>query len=61
MISLRSFYPIKCINNMSIEILEDKYNTLKNRIESGYILNWDTLLLEAFKYEINERKQNENI
>jgi hypothetical protein len=46
---------------MSIEILEDKYNTLKNRIESGYILNWDTLLLEAFKYEINERKQNENI
>lgn len=46
---------------MSIEVLEDKYNTLKNRVESGYILNWDTLLLEAFKHEINERNKNEKI
>lgn len=61
MITLRSFYPIKYINNMSIEVLEDKYNTLKNRVESGYILNWDTLLLEAFKHEINERNKNEKI
>jgi hypothetical protein len=55
-VTLRSFYPTWCIDNMTLEILENQYEHLKNRIASGYVLSYDTLLLEALKQAINERK-----
>ena len=56
MVTLRSFYPTGCIDKMTLESLENKYEHLKARMASGYVLNWDTLLLEALKHEINKRR-----
>jgi hypothetical protein len=44
---------------IDVDTLKYEYNYLKNRIDSGYILCYDTLLLEALKNEITRRLNNE--
>jgi len=60
-ITLKTFYPQTCIDIKFIDIdsLKYEYNYLKNRIDSGYILRYDTLLLEALNNEITRRLNNE--
>jgi hypothetical protein len=60
-ITLKTFFPQTCIDIKFIDIdtLKHEYNYLKNRIDSGYILSYDTLLLEALNNEITRRLNNE--
>jgi hypothetical protein len=59
-ITLKTFYPQTCIDIKFIDIdsLKNEYNYIKNRIDSGYILRYDTLLLEALNTEILRRQHH---